>query len=70
MIKDNHTVEKNPGSASNQDSTSSMSRKKPKSQFGNHNTKRIMIIDGICIIPTSPKIVYRDLVIDVTDYCI
>ena len=43
----------------------------PKSQFGNHNTKRIMIIDGICIIPTSPKIVYRDLRDRcVTDYCI
>ena len=30
---------------------------KTQSQFGNHNTKHIMII---CIIPTSPKIVYRD----------
>ena len=34
-------------------------------------TKHIMIIDGICIIPTSPKIVYRDLRDRcVTDYCI
>ena len=42
-----------------------------KSQFGNHNTKGIMIIDGICIIPTSPKIVYNDLHNRcVTDYCL
>ena len=28
---------------------------RPKSQFGNHNTKRIMMIDGICIIPTRDR---------------
>ena len=42
-----------------------------KSQFGNHNTKWIMIIDGICSIPTSPNIVYHDLCDRcVTDYCL